>query len=184
MKLFLSGFALTLISAALFAAEDKPAPSIGSVLDQNIKIAENEVVPLAEAMPADKYGFAPTGAEFKKVRTFAQQMRHIAATNYEFAAPVLGEKNPTEVGNNENGPDSLETKDAIVKYLKDSFAYAHKAAAAITAANAMEMVPSPFGKGTIPRMALLSFVPWHTFDHYGQSVVYARMCGIVPPASR
>jgi uncharacterized damage-inducible protein DinB len=184
MKLFLSGCAVTMISAALFAAEDKPAPSLSAILDQNIKIAESDVVPLAEAMPADKYDFAPSGAEFKKVRTFAQQMKHIAATNYMFASPVLGEKNPSEAGEGENGPASVKGKDAIVKYLKDSFAYAHKAAASITAANAMDMVPSPFGNDKIARMSLVSFVPWHTFDHYGQSVVYARMCGTVPPASR
>jgi uncharacterized damage-inducible protein DinB len=184
MKLFLYGFALTLISAALFAAEDKPAPSISSILDQNIKIAESEIVPLAEAMPADKYDFAPTGPEFKNVRTFALQMKHIAATNYMFAYPVLGEKNPSEKGEGENGPASVKGKEAIVKYLKDSFAYAHKAAASITAENATDMVPSPFGKDKIARMSLVTFVPWHAFDHYGQSVVYARMCGIVPPASR
>jgi len=184
MKLFLSGFAATMICAALFAAENKPAPTLSAVLDQNIKIAEGEVVSLAEAMPADKYDFAPTGGELKNVRTFAQQMKHIAATNYEFASPVLGEKNPTDMGEQENGPASVKGKDAIVQYLKDSFAYAHKAAASITAANAMDLVPSPFGNDKMARMSLVSFVPWHTFDHYGQSVIYARMCGIVPPASR
>jgi len=170
------------MTCAVLAAADKPAPSISSVLDQNIRIAESEVVPLAEAMPADKYGFAPTGAEFKNVRTFAQQMKHIAATNYMFASPVLGEKNPSETGKGENGPESIQTKEAIVKYLKDSFTYAHKAAASVTAANAMDMVS--LGNEKMARMSLLSFVPWHTFDHYGQAVVYARMCGIVPPASR
>jgi hypothetical protein len=71
-----------------------------------------------------------------------------------------------------------------VKYLKDSFTLAHKAAAGLTAANAMDMVPSAFGSGKTPRMSMASVVPWHTFDHYGQSVVYARMNGIIPPASR
>jgi uncharacterized damage-inducible protein DinB len=171
------------LAAVAFAA-DKPAPTIGTLLDQEIRMVESEVVPLAEAMPADKYDFAPTQGEFKGVRTFSQQMSHIAATNYMVASAALGEKNPSEAGKNENGPASIQGKDAVVKYLKDSFAYAHKAAASLTAANAMDMIASPFGGGKMARMSIVSVVPWHTFDHYGQAVVYARMNGIIPPASR
>lgn len=184
MKVFLSGFALLTLSAWMGLAADKPALTIGGLIDQQIKIAESEVVPLAEAMPADKYDFAPTHGEFKGVRTFAQQMTHIASTNYMFASAALGEKNPIEMGEGENGSASIHGKDAVVKYLKDSFAYAHKAAGNVTAANAMDMVSTPFGQGKIARMSIISFVTWHTFDHYGQSVIYARMNGIIPPASR
>ena len=43
-----------------------------------------EVVGAAEAMPADKYDFVPTTGEFKGVRTFGQQVKHLAQANYEF----------------------------------------------------------------------------------------------------
>jgi uncharacterized damage-inducible protein DinB len=184
MKSFLTGFALTAVSAMAALAADKPAPTIGSTIDQEIKMVESEVVSLAEAMPADKYDFAPTHGEFKGVRTFEQQMKHIAAVNYIVAAAALAEKKPSEAGEGENGPESVHGKDAVVKYLKDSYAYAHKAAGKVTTANAMDMVASPFGEGKVPRLSTISIVPWHSFDHYGQAVVYARMNGIVPPASR
>ncbi len=172
---------ITVLGAWAFAAEPA-APSIGKILDGEIKSVESEVVSLAEAMPADKYDFAPTIGKFDGVRTFSQQMTHIAAINFLVSAGALGEKNPSEPGAGENGPPSIKGKDAVVKYLKDSFVYAHKAAAAVTTANALDMMPPPFGKEKMPRMGILSVVSWHTFDHYGQSVVYARMCGIVPPS--
>jgi uncharacterized damage-inducible protein DinB len=176
-------FTFAMLTASVFAA-DTATPSIGKILDGEIKSVEGEVVSLAEAMPEDKYDFAPAGEKFQGVRTFAQQMSHIAAVNYMVASAALGEKNPSEPGPGENGPASIKGKEAIVKYLKDSFAYAHKATAATTTANALDLLPSPFGGNKMPRMGILSVVPWHSFDHYGQSVVYARMCGIVPPASR
>jgi len=178
-------FPVVLALGALTAfAADGPAPKISDILDGPIKSIEREVVSLAEAMPADKYDFAPTGGEFKGVRTFAQQMKHIAAIVYLVSSATLGEKNPSDPGTDENGPASIKGKDAVVKYLKDSFVYAHKAAASVTAANMLDLMPPPFGKDKMPRMAIIDVVPWHSFDHYGQAVVYARMCGIVPPASR
>jgi hypothetical protein len=184
MKKILFGFGATLVAAAVTFAADAPAPSFGKAVDLSVEIAESEVVPLAEAMPADKYDFAPTQGEFKTVRTFSQQMMHIAAVNFQISAAALGEKNPSEIGPGENGPASIKGKDAVVKYLKDSYTYAHKATLALTAANSMDMLPSPFGGGKIARISLASFAGWHSFDHYGQAVIYARMNGVIPPASQ
>ena len=96
---------------------------------------------------------------------------------------MLGEKPPVDTGG-ESGPKSLDGKDAIVKFLKDSFAYAHKAAGSLTAENMMEMVQSPFGTNKVTRVSMATVPVWHSFDHYGQMAVYARMNGIIPPASR
>ena len=135
-------------------------------------------------MPADKYNFAPTSGEFKGVRTFGQQASHVAAVIYMVSASVLGDKNPSEAGKGENGPASLKTKDDVVKYLKDSIAYGHKAMASLTDRNLTEMVQSAFGDNKVPRVSMATVAVWHSFDHYGQMVVYARMKGIIPPASR
>jgi hypothetical protein len=165
-----------------FAAE--PADSgVDKIFDRDLTTIEREIVPLAEAMPVGKYDFAPTGGEFKGVRTFAQQMKHSAAVIYMVSASVLGEKNP-DMGGSESGPESVKSKEEIVKYLKDSFVYAHKAMGSLTAKNLTEMVTSPFEKNKVPRVSMATVTVWHTFDHYGQAVVYARMNGIVPPASR
>jgi len=68
--------------------------------------------------------------------------------------------------------------------LKDSFAYTHKAMQSTTAENLMQEVQNAFGKNKVPRLQMITIPAWHSFDHYGQMVVYARMNGIVPPASR
>src|ERR1700731_1543677 len=104
MKRILFGFGAALASAALALAADPAAPSIGKLLDQEIRMAESEVVSLAEAMPADKYDFAPTQGEFKGARTFSQQMTHIATVNFMVAAAAMGEPNPRVPGDDENGP--------------------------------------------------------------------------------
>lgn len=173
--------ALLLASSAL--AQTSTHTTVLKMEDGTLKMAEREIVSLAEAVPADKYDFAPTGGEFKGVRTFGHQMAHIAAVNYLVAAALLGEKGPVDPKDEENGPVSLKDKDAIVKFLKDSFAYSHKAIATLTDQNFTEIIQSPFGDKEA-RGSLAEVFGWHSFDHYGQAVVYARMNGIIPPASR
>lgn len=178
-------FVLSLLCAgAAFAQESAGAPSISQIYDRQFSMAERDFVPLVEAMPTDKFNFAPTNGEFTGVRTFAQQASHSAAVIYAVAAAALGEKNPTEMGEKENGPASLKTKEDVVKYVKDAFAYGHKAMKMLTDKNQTEMVNSAFGNNKVPRVAMANVAIWHTFDHYGQMVVYARMNGVVPPASR
>ena len=132
-------------------------------------------------MPEDKYNFAPTTGEFKGVRTFAQQVKHVAAVNYLFGAAILGEKPPVDVGG-ESGPDSVKTKAEIMQFAKDSFAYLHKAVASISDKNALNPVDL-FGM-KLTRVGVGAFSTAHPFDHYGQMVEYLRMNGIIPPASR
>jgi uncharacterized damage-inducible protein DinB len=177
----LLGTLLILCSLGLAQTKDEKK-TVSQVLDSSIKTVEDEFVPAAEAMPEEKYGFAPTNGEFKGVRTFAEQVRHVAASNYLIGAHILGEKPPVDA-NDGNGPDSVKSKAEILRYLKDSFAYAHKAAASITDTNALEPIPSSGGKSTT-RLSVAMIFSWHAFDHYGQMVEYLRMNGIVPPASR
>jgi uncharacterized damage-inducible protein DinB len=165
------------------AASAADAPTIAQMYDAQIAGAERDIVPLAEAMPAEKYAFAPTSGEFQGVRTFGQQVKHLAAVVYMVAAAAQKEKPPVDV-NSERGPDSLITRDQIVPYLKGAFAYAHKAALALNEKNQLELVKSPFGDGETTRGSAVAIASWHSFDHYGQMVVYARMNGVVPPASR
>ena len=168
-----SGFAL---AQGAKAAEAKTE---GQALDHYITNVEHEFVPAAEAMPEDKYSFAPTTGEFKGVRTFAQQVKHVAAVNYMIAAAILGEKPPVDLGG-ENGPEGIKTKAEIVNFLKQSFVYVHKVVLTIDGKNAMDLIQSPFGDNKIPRVELATWIPGHCFDHYGQMVVYARMNGVIP----
>ena len=77
----------------------------------------------------------------------------------------------------------MTSKEAIVDYFKGAIAYAHKAMGSLTQQNMLDQVPSPFGFGMTSRLSAAAFLGLHSYDHYGQMVVYLRMNGVVPPAS-
>jgi hypothetical protein len=168
---------LALLAAPVFAADP-----LATFYDAQLKGVEGDVMGLAGAMPAEKYNFAPTAGSFTGVRTFAQQAKHIATIIYQVSAAAGNQKPPVDIGSTDNGPDAVKTKEQVLAYLKGAFAFAHKSIATLTAQNQMETLKSPFG-GTIPRVFTASFVTAHSFDHYGQMVVYARMNGVIPPSS-
>jgi len=174
---------LTLAAAAQTAKPNQERRSVTDLLNRSISNFEREFTPAAEAMPEEKFGFAPTNGEFKGVRTFGQQIKHVAAVNYELAAALLEQKPPVDI-NDEAGPAAIVSKADILKYLKDSFEYVHKAIGTINDSNLTETVKSPFGEGSVSRLGLAMSVSSHGFDHYGQMVEYLRMNGIIPPASR
>jgi hypothetical protein len=176
------GALLSLGGLSLCAAGNPEISPVGKLLNHELTMLERDFVPLAEAMPADKYDFAPTDGEFKGVRTFAQQISHTAANIYRASAAVLEDKNPPDLGQGEYGPATLKGKESLLAYLKGAFAYAHKAMATLTAANLTDDVQAAWGKA--PRLFMADLAIWHSYDHYGQLVVYLRMNGIVPPASR
>jgi uncharacterized damage-inducible protein DinB len=163
----------------------KPELNVALVLSTSVTHLQRTMLPLAMAMPENKYGFAPTDGEFKGVRTFGQQLKHVAASNYVYASSILGDKKPpVDVGEEEDGPASMKTKDEILKYVTDSFAYVQKAVATINAKNLVSPIKNPFGQGEATRLAMATLIIGHCNDHYGQMVEYVRMNGIVPPASQ
>ena len=150
-----------------------------------LKLVQKQILSAAEAMPADKYGFAPTEGEFKGVRSFGQQVKHLAATNHILAAAALNEETPADAGD-EAGPEAVRTKAEILDYINSSFAHLGKAIDAIGDKNtAVKPSPiSPLPATAATRLALTVEALIHAFDHYGQMVEYLRMNGVVPPASR
>ena len=189
LRIFTIGLLLTCLAMAQAPAGQKaapPKPTMAGILNNGLRGAESEFVDAADAMPEDKYSFAPTQGEFSGVRTFAQQVKHVAATNYMIGGAILGDaKPPVDIGQGENGPDSITSKADIMKFLKDSFAYVHKAMSSLTnEAKFNESIKSPFGPGQTTRGGMAVLEVGHCFDHYGQMVEYLRMNGIIPPASR
>ena len=173
--------------AAAAAASPSTPATIASAIDREISIVEKQIVDAAEAMPEDKFDFSPEklnlpGSDYKGVRTFGEQLKHVAASNYLIWSPITGEKPPDNV-NDGKGPDNMKAKADIVKYLKDSFALGHKAVATLNSSNLVEPIKSSNGRPTT-RLFLATFAAAHCFDHYGQLIEYLRMNGIVPPASR
>jgi uncharacterized damage-inducible protein DinB len=154
-------------------------------LQSLLKLAEKVIIPAVDAMPADKFGFAPTDGEFRGVRTFGQMVKHLSATNHILAAAALGEEPPADAGD-EVGPEAVRTKAEILNYLNGSFEHLSKAIESIGQTNA-SVNPSPISplkKDEVTRSALVVESLMHACDHYGQIVEYLRMNGVVPPASR
>ena len=191
MKTKLSTLLLLLSCASLTLAQAKPKTksaaehiTVAQQMDYLLSGVEQEFVSAADAMPEDKYDFAPTSGEFKGVRAFGQQVKHVAAVNYLVFSDMLGEKPPVELGG-ENGPEAMKSKADIMKFLRDSFAYGHRAYKAITPQNQVAPIKNPFGgKQPATRIGMAALIVGHCFDHYGQMVEYLRMNGIIPPASR
>jgi uncharacterized damage-inducible protein DinB len=188
----LAAFALCTVTTLLISPAFSPAQSVPAAPTVPVRLAapqaspaaiyaklfsgqEEDVVSAAEAMPADKYNFVPTHGTFEGVRTFAQQVTHIAAAQYYYLGN-FGVKG----GVDSDALDKLTKKDDIVKALKDSYAFAQQAIETITAENAFQQ----FGDHKSTRAGLAAAALAHTNDHYGQMVVYLRMNGIIPPASR
>jgi hypothetical protein len=173
-------FALTTHSAS---AQDAKPPAPGTQMtpsatyDKLLSGMEKEFVDAAEAMPADKFDFAPPVAagDFKGVRSFGGQVKHVAEASYYFFG---GEMSEADSKAKQESIEKLTSKADIMAALKDSFVQAHKFVGGITPENAFVMTK----QGTRGGMAAFGIA--HLMDHYGQMVVYLRMNNIVPPASR
>lgn len=181
--LLLSGL-LPLLSR--FTAAQKPAApaTTAAVLIMHMQWMEQSFIPAAEAMPGDKFFWAPTSGEFKQVRTFAEQLLHVGEVNFLLAAAILGEKPPAGSDLKTMTAQNRNSRSAILKYLKNSFSYTHKALASITEQNARLAIQHPILDFVTTRMGLGIVSIAHPFNHYGQIVEYLRMNNIVPPASR
>lgn len=142
---------------------------------------EHDVRRLAEAMPADAYDFRPPGEACSEMRTFGEQVRHVATLMRITAALVDGRVSPVAPGPGDNGPAGLDGKAAILDTLQLAFAEARAAALSFEEGNQFLPVRTVFGSQT--RAEVMTALVAHSYDHYGQMIVYARLYGLTPPAS-
>jgi hypothetical protein len=155
------------------------AASVGGILSYT----EDQFLSVAEAMPAEKYSYIPSapGGKFDGVRSFAEQVKHVACANFAFFNEIEGKTPP---GNCEKGgPAPATTKAELLKYLRDSFDYGDTVLATINEKNTMERVEGRYG-GPNTKLGMAVIAVWHIADHYGQIVYYLRLNGIVPPPTR
>ena len=186
---FVVVFAFTMITLTQAHGQGKPGSdqsAFSSAIDKEISNIENQFVAVAEAMPEDKFDSSPEnlnlpGSDFKGVRTFATQIRHVAADNFAIWAPLTGKPEPAGI-NAPNGPAEMKGRAEILKFLKDSFVFAHKAVTGLTGENALGLVE--FRGSKVTRISLVVLALTHINDHYGQMVEYLRMNGVAPPGSR
>jgi uncharacterized damage-inducible protein DinB len=182
-----SGFILAAaISAAPVAAQQtaqpaKPIPTMASTVGQWWDMISRSFVSLADAMPEEKWSFAPKDGAFTDARTFAEQVKHVACANFAFFQQIEKKPPPDKCGT--GGPHPAKTKAELMAYLRESFGYARDVLNRMTPENAMDAAGGPYG-GDSTRLGLTTLAVWHASDHYGQLVIYLRMNGVVPPASR
>lgn len=181
MKLYSRTLALLSFVVLHQLALSQTKVNVSQALDFWISNAEKDVVSAADAMPEEKYSFAPTAGEFTGARTFAQQVKHLAANNYRMAAYIWSQT-PTADQEAETGPDAVRSKSEVMDYVKGSFTALHRAAASINEQNLVQPLNRQGRQNT--RLQLAVDAVAHSYDHYGQMVGYLRMNGIVPPASR
>ena len=178
----MSAVLLLLTFATVVAQVTKPVEphTVSQVVDFWVTTTEQLIVRAADAMPESKYSFAPSNGEFSGVRTFAEQVKHLAAANYQLAAATLGEEPPAGT-DHETAPDTVKTKVQVAEYLAGSFASLHRAAVALNESNMDDPIPA---KGNRTCLLMLIDAVVHSSNHYGQMVEYLRMNSIVPPESR
>ena len=167
-------------------AQQKPAgqekPTLHSAIMDNWKFISESFINAADAMPEEKYSFAPTSGSFTGVRTFAEQVKHVACANLAFFHEIEKLDPPPDCEKG-GGPDPSRTKAEIMKYLRDSFAYSNTVIAKTDAQNMLDTVQGRYA-GPNTRIGMVMVAVWHCTDHYGQMVEYLRMNGVIPPGSR
>src|ERR1700730_17819839 len=172
------------------AAQLSKNESVASAFLSVLHFQEYEVRSAAEAMPEEKYGYRPAEGKFKKekpefgpaeVRTFVEQVKHVACSNFAFAAELDGQKPPEAC--DKGGPSPAKSKKDLLRYLRDSFAAIRQSLGALDAKNMFNAIEGPYA-GPNTRLGLATVVIWHNADHYGQMTLHLRLNGIVPPASR
>lgn len=168
---------LSLSTHAQSASQQKTVSESINFIWQDV---EKDFIALADAMPDEKWNYKPTQGEFKNVRTFGEQIKHVACANEGWAKQILGQKPPSRC--DLGGPNPAKTKTEIMAYLRQSFALMDKVIVETNAENLLAPNKGPYWGPN--RISALTAATWHVSDHYGQLVEYLRLNGIVPPASR
>ena len=172
------------------AAELSAHETVASALLRQFEGEEYEFRSAAEAMPLEKFSYRPKSGNFgdvypgygpKELRTFAEQVKHVACSNFAFAAEPDAKQPPPACDT--GGPSPAKTRQELVAYLRDSFKALKASLGAVTQKTMFDPIEGPYA-GPNTRLGLATVAIWHVADHYGQLVLYLRLTGIVPPASR
>jgi len=166
-------------SASKPAAQQDDVPkSIAESVSETLQFTEGNFLAVAEAMPENKYSFVPTEGKFDDVRSFGEQVKHVACNQFAFFNEFEGKKPPEDC--EKGGHEPARTKAELIQYLRDSFDYSNRVLPTLTAKNALERVQARYAAPNT-KLGISVVAVWHITDHYGQLVEYLRMNGIVPP---
>ena len=164
---FLFSF-LTLVTGSAFAQFTQPQMVI------EWQRAKTYTKSYLDAMPADGYSFKPT----PEIRSFAEQMLHLAADNYGFASFASGKQTPS----NDTALEKTvqPTKEATTKTVMESYDYMISTLQNMTTDQMNELVKRRNGQ-EISRSNLFGKGFEHQTHHRGQTTIYLRLKGVTPP---
>jgi uncharacterized damage-inducible protein DinB len=128
-----------------------------------------------DAMPPDGLDFRPT----KDIRSFAEQMLHLAAANYAFISTITGVPNPQQGKNLEKMDEYKKSKEALSKIVLESYDYVINAIPKFDMGKANEKI-----KFETTRAAGIEKAFEHQTHHRGQTTIYLRLKGVTPPNER
>jgi uncharacterized damage-inducible protein DinB len=171
----------SVLAGAVDSPRDEIPKTIADSVADSLHWTEDQFLAAAEAMPESKYDFIPTAGNFAGVRSFAEQVKHVACSNFAFFNEIEGKTPPEHC--EKGGPAPAKTKSELIKYLRNSFDYGHRVLATINSQNVLARVEGPYA-GPNTKLGIAVAAVWHIADHYGQIIEYLRMNGIVPPATR
>jgi uncharacterized damage-inducible protein DinB len=172
MKTLLVAVVLSTLPAFAQSASSSANPLSGGT-KYLYEHSKSYVLKSAQEMPEANYSFKPVDT----VRSFGQVVAHVADSQYEFCAPVVGD------GKQSPGIEKNKTSKAdIIQALQDAFAYCDQAYNGLTDAHAADLVVF-FGHKS-PKLTILDFNTVHNMEHYGNMITYLRIKGLVPPSSQ
>ncbi|MBZ5632006.1 MAG: DinB family protein [Acidobacteriia bacterium] len=172
-----SRIALGAVLGGAFTLQGQTPNPLSTEVKWSYGVIKNNLLKLAEKMPAENYTFRPT----PDVETFGRRVAHIADANMSVCTGLNGERKSLDAA-------SKTSKAELVAALKESFAACDGVFDALTDVTAREMVSSRLG-GPFPpdpnrsRLATLYNLVRHSNEMYGYMAVYLRLKGIVPPTS-
>ncbi len=172
--LFLTGL---LLAAAQSVAAIHPGPPALSQMVADWQRAKAFTKEYLDAMPADGVAYKPNA----DVRSFAEQMLHIAMANFAFASSASGKANPYKDKNLEKTPE-FATKEALDKVVMESYDFVIAALQGTNEAQMGEKV-KVFGMD-LARDQAYSKAFEHQTHHRGQATLYLRMKGVTPPKEK
>jgi len=188
--LVVCGVALTALARSKVLQESAPKPaaqqddipkSIADSVSETLQFAEGNFLSVVEAMPENKYSFVPSDGRYDDARTFGEQVKHVACSQFAFFNEFEGKKPPEDC--EKGGHERVRTKAELIEYLRNSFDYSNRVLATLTAKNALERVQGRYAAPNT-KLGISVVAVWHITDHYGQLVEYLRMNGIVPPMTQ
>ncbi|MFD2573632.1 DinB family protein [Spirosoma soli] len=166
--------ALLLVGYLTAQAAEKPSTVTVSQLVTEWQRAKEYTKEYLDAMPEDGVSFKPTA----EIRSFAEQMLHLANGNFNFASAASGKTNPYQ-GKNLEKLDEFKTKAALTKVVLESYDFTIDALKGMTDAQLAENV-KVFNRDMTRETAFAKEFE-HQTHHRGQTTIYIRMKGIKPP---